>query len=315
MAMENARLRIENLSHRYTSQWAVKDVSFDVTHNGVIGLLGSNGAGKSTLMNTMCGTLYQTKGDIFINGIDVRKYPKEAKKQIGFLPQKAPLHPDLTVDEYLLHCAKLRHTDKKIIHDAIEEAKLKCGIMHFSNRLLRNLSGGYQQRVGIAQAIVHKPSFVVLDEPTNGLDPNQIIEVRNLIKNIAKDCSVLVSTHILSEVEAICDHIKMIENGIMVFEGTIEEFHNVIETNTALVKMRTPPSIEELEKMKGVDAVTPLNAKGVFRFKVNNEKDTLENIVELSIKGGWHLYEITVEKTTLEETFAALSKKEFVNQV
>ena len=148
MAMENARLRIENLSHRYTSQWAVKDVSFDVTHNGVIGLLGSNGAGKSTLMNTMCGTLYQTKGDIFINGIDVRKYPKEAKKQIGFLPQKAPLHPDLTVDEYLLHCAKLRHTDKKIIHDAIEEAKLKCGIMHFSNRLLRNLSGGYQQRVG-----------------------------------------------------------------------------------------------------------------------------------------------------------------------
>ncbi len=312
--MERTRLKIENVSHKYTSQWAVKDVNFEIKNNGIIGLLGSNGAGKSTLMNAMCGALYQTKGAIYINGIDILKMPKEAKKQLGFLPQKAPLHLDLTVDEYLWYCAKLRLIENNLIPDAIAEAKTKCGIMHFSKRLLKNLSGGYQQRVGIAQAIVHKPPFVVLDEPTNGLDPNQIIEVRNLIKKIAQDCSVLVSTHILSEVEAICDHIKMIENGIMVFEGTIEEFHNVIETNTILVKMKTSPLISELEKLKGVDTVELLNGKsGLYRFKINNEKDLLENIIKQSIKNNWRLYEINSEKASLEETFAALSKKQFVN--
>ena len=313
--MENTKLKIENLSHQYTSQWAVKDVSFDIKNNGVIGLLGSNGAGKSTLMNTMCGALYQTKGNIYINGIDIRKEPKEAKKQIGFLPQKAPLHLDLTVDEYLWHCAKLRLIEKHLIPEAVAEAKTKCGITHFSDRLLRNLSGGYQQRVGIAQAIVHKPPFVILDEPTNGLDPNQIIEVRNLIKNIAKECSVLISTHILSEVEAICDHIKMIENGVMVFEGTLEEFHNVIKTNTILVKMKNPPSKIDLEKIKGIENVELLNLKsGSFRFKVSDDKDLLEKLIKQSIKDKWRLYEINYEKASLEETFAALSKKEFVNK-
>ncbi|PQJ80945.1 ABC transporter ATP-binding protein [Polaribacter porphyrae] len=313
--MENTKLKIQNLSHQYTSQWAVKDVSFDIIKNGVIGLLGSNGAGKSTLMNAMCGALYQTKGEIFINGINIRKNPKEAKKQLGFLPQKAPLHLDLTVDEYLLHCAKLRLIKKEEIYEAIAEAKTKCGIMHFSDRLLRNLSGGYQQRVGIAQAIVHKPPFVVLDEPTNGLDPNQILEVRNLIKNIAKECSVLISTHILSEVEAICDHIKMIENGIMVFEGTMEEFHNVIESNAILVKMKSPPAESELEKLEGIDTVELLNKKsGLYRFKVDNDENLLENIIKQSIKSNWRLYEINYEKASLEETFATLSKKEFINK-
>jgi ABC-2 type transport system ATP-binding protein len=313
--MENTKLKIEDFSHQYTSQWAVKDVSFEIKENGITGLLGSNGAGKSTLMNAICGALYQTKGNIHINGIDIRNKPKEAKKQIGFLPQKAPLHLDLTVDEYLWHCAKLRLIEKEKIHEAIKEAKIKCGIMHFSERLLKNLSGGYQQRVGIAQAIVHKPSLVVLDEPTNGLDPNQILEVRNLIKSIAKDCSILVSTHILSEVDAICDHIKMIENGIMVFEGTMEEFQNVIETNAILVKMKTPPPVNEFEKMEGINTVELLNKKsGLYRFKVNNDSNLLENIIKESIKCNWRLYEIHYEKASLEETFASLSKKEFVNK-
>ncbi len=311
--MEQTKVKVENLSHRYTSQWAVKDVSLEIKENGVIGLLGSNGAGKSTLMNNMCGTLDQTKGDIYINGIDLRKEPLEAKKHIGFLPQKAPLHPDLTVDEYLVHCARLRLMEKDHIPAAIEKAKIKCGIMHFSERLLRNLSGGYQQRVGIAQAIVHDPQFVVLDEPTNGLDPNQIVEVRNLIKNIAKNRAVLVSTHILSEVEAICDYIKMIENGIMVFEGTTKEFHNIIETKAIWASMKNPPAIAELEKIEGVVSVEPLASDEEFRFRFNEVKNVTENIIETSVKNKWRLSEINTEKVPLDKVFAELSKKEFIN--
>ena len=245
-------VKVENLSHKYSSQWAIKDIDFRINRNGVIGLLGSNGAGKSTLMNIMCGALDQTVGSVYINGEDLMRNPVEAKKHIGFLPQKAPLHIDLTVDEYLIHCARLRLMKEADIEDAIDIAKTKCGIMHFSDRLLRNLSGGYQQRVGIAQAIVHDPQFVVLDEPTNGLDPNQIIEIRHLIKQIAKDRAVLVSTHILSEVEAICDYIRMIENGIMVFEGTIKDFNNQIETRTVFAELKQPPAIKELRLNDGV---------------------------------------------------------------
>ena len=226
--MENSIVKVEHLSHRYSVQWAIRDINFEINQRGIMGLLGSNGAGKSTTMNIICGVLKQTEGNVFIDGIDLRENPVEAKKNVGFLPQKAPLHLDFTVDEYLTYCADLHMVDKKQIKAAVDEAKARCGITHFSKRVLRNLSGGYQQRVGIAQAIVHKPKFVVLDEPTNGLDPNQITEVRHLIKEIAEERSVLLSTHILSEVQATCRNIKMIENGQMIFSGSIEEFDNYI---------------------------------------------------------------------------------------
>ena len=177
--MEETIVRVEHLSHRYSIQWAIKDINFEIKKKGVLGLLGSNGAGKSTTMNIICGVLSQTAGEVYINGINTRENPVEAKKQIGFLPQKPPLYPDLTVDEYLTHCALMRLVNKHQVKKVVEEAKERCQIAHFSKRLIRSLSGGYQQRVGIAQAIVHKPQFVVLDEPTNGLDPNQIIEIRD----------------------------------------------------------------------------------------------------------------------------------------
>ena len=239
--MENSIVKVEHLSHRYSVQWAIRDINFEINQRGIMGLLGSNGAGKSTTMNIICGVLKQTEGNVFIDGIDLRENPVEAKKNVGFLPQKAPLHLDFTVDEYLTYCADLHMVDKKQIKAAVDEAKARCGITHFSKRVLRNLSGGYQQRVGIAQAIVHKPKFVVLDEPTNGLDPNQITEVRHLIKEIAEERSVLLSTHILSEVQATCRNIKMIENGQMIFSGSIEEFDNYIQPNTLLVELDTPP--------------------------------------------------------------------------
>ncbi|MCH5687352.1 ATP-binding cassette domain-containing protein [Niabella sp. W65] len=184
-------LKTENLSHRYSSSWAIRDINIEIEHPGIIGLLGSNGAGKSTTMNIICGTLNQTEGDVYINGINLRKHPLEAKKQIGFLPQTAPLYTDLTIDEYLVYCAELRLMEKSTIKAAVEEVKERCGVAHFSSRLIKNLSGGYRQRVGIAQAIIHKPSLVVMDEPTNGLDPNQMIEARKIIKEIAEERTVL----------------------------------------------------------------------------------------------------------------------------
>ncbi len=202
MGIETPIVKIEHLSHRYAVQWAVRDINFEIHQKGILGLLGSNGAGKSTTMNIICGVLNQTEGDVYINGINMRENPVEAKKYIGFLPQFPPLYPELTVDEYLVYCAQLRLMKGSRIRKAVDVAEEKCSITHFKDRLIGNLSGGYKQRVGIAQAIVHNPRLVVLDEPTNGLDPLQIVEIRNLIKEIAQDRAVLLSTHILPEVQA-----------------------------------------------------------------------------------------------------------------
>ena len=211
--MEDCIVKIEHVSHRYSVQWAVSDISFEIPRHGIYGLLGSNGAGKSTLMNILCGVLRQTKGEVFVNGVNMRKNPIDAKRHIGFMPQQPPLYNDFTVEEYLSYAADLRYIPEKNVKEAVERVLELCNITHFRNRLIKNLSGGYQQRVSIAQALIHKPALVIFDEPTNGLDPNQILEIRNLIKTIAKESTVILSTHILKEVQAICDHILMIGQG------------------------------------------------------------------------------------------------------
>ncbi len=304
--MENSIVKVEHLSHRYSVQWAIRDINFEINQRGIMGLLGSNGAGKSTTMNIICGVLKQTEGNVFIDGIDLRENPVEAKKNVGFLPQKAPLHLDFTVDEYLTYCADLHMVDKKQIKAAVDEAKARCGITHFSKRVLQNLSGGYQQRVGIAQAIVHKPKFVVLDEPTNGLDPNQITEVRHLIKEIAEERSVLLSTHILSEVQATCRNIKMIENGQMIFSGSIEEFDNYIQPNTLLVELDTPPMECDL-LLPGISKVETLSERR-FRLRYDGDQDTAKRVAEVCVTRGWGLIELVIEKSSLDAIFAQLSK-------
>jgi ABC-2 type transport system ATP-binding protein len=306
--MENAIVKVENLSHRYASQWAVRDINFEIHSQGVVGLLGSNGAGKSTTMNIICGVLKQSKGDVFINGINLKDNPVAAKRNIGFMPQKLPLYQDFTVEEYLTYCADLRMVEKTKVKKAVQEALERCGVAHFKERLLRNLSGGYQQRVGIAQAIVHNPRFVVLDEPTNGLDPNQIVEVRNLIKQIALDRSVLLSTHILTEVQATCREIKMIEEGQMVFSGTLEMFDNYIEPNTLVVVLDTPPPQDELVKLEGIRSIEQL-APTRFRLGYDGEKKTAQRIAEVSVSKGWGMMELIIEKSSLDAVFARLSKK------
>ena len=306
--MSTPIVEVKHLSHRYSVDWAIRDINFSVEKKGILGLLASNGAGKSTTMNIICGVLNQTEGDVFINGIDLRKNPVEAKKHIGFLPQKPPLHPDLTVDEYLVHCAVLRRMPSNEIRKAVDYAKERCAIGHFSNRLIKNLSGGYQQRVGIAQAIVHNPEFVVMDEPTNGLDPNQILEIRSLIKEIATDHAVLLSTHILSEVQATCKEIRMIEHGNMVFSGTMEEFDNYVVPNSLNVTLGNPPAMEELAKLPNVLNIEQ-TGPGMYRIRFKGDDTITEEIVAASVQGGWRLREITMERCSLDVIFAQLSGK------
>lgn len=308
MSVKNKIVEVSHLSHRYSVDWAVKDINFVIEEKGVFGLLGSNGAGKSTTMNIICNVLTQTEGDVFINGVNLREDPTAAKRFIGFLPQKAPLHTDLTVDEYLYHCAELRMMSKKDIPAAIERAKDKCGISHFSKRLLCNLSGGYQQRVGIAQCIIHDPLFVILDEPTNGLDPNQILAVRDVIRDIAKDRAVLISTHILPEVQAVCDYIMMIDHGNMVFKGTLQDFDTFMDPSALITIMHNAPSNEEIMKIEGVERIERLTRTRI-RVHFKGDDSIIGKIVKKATADGWALREIALEKESLDKVFAKLSGK------
>lgn len=265
-------------------------------------------------MNIMCGVLNQTEGEVYLNGINLRKNPVEAKKNIGFLPQTPPLYPEATVDEYLTYCAQLRHVENSRIRDMVEVAKHKCGIAHFSKRLISALSGGYQQRVGIAQAIVHNPRFVVLDEPTNGLDPNQILEIRQLIKEIASDRAVMLSTHILSEVQAVCDEIKMIEHGNVVFSGSIQDFNNYVTPSTFIAVLKNPPSIETLRQIPDITEVEHITSTR-FRFHFDDtDINMVEKMAELSVQNGWQAAEIIPEHDSLDIVFAQLSGKKAKQQ-
>lgn len=306
--MGDSIVKVEHLSHRYSIQWAVRDINFEIPRRGIYGLLGSNGAGKSTTMNIICGVIKQTEGCVYIKGIDTRAKPVEAKRLIGFLPQKPPLYGDLTVEEYLIHCARLRWIPEKSLQKSIEQVLERCGITHFRNRLIKNLSGGYQQRVGIAQAIVHEPELVVFDEPTNGLDPNQIVEIRGLIKSIAEDRTVILSTHILTEVQAVCDHILMVEEGKMVFTGTVDEFDNYILPSTLYVSFVDPPTEDVLKTVEGVLGVEEL-ANGKFRIRFTDAQEVIDRLVNASVQEQWRLSEIRVEKSSLDTIFAELSKR------
>ena len=306
--MEDIIVRVEHLSHRYSIQWAVRDVSFEIPRHGIYGLLGANGAGKSTVMNIMCGVLKQTEGDVIIAGVNTKRDTIAAKKHIGFLPQKPPLYQDLTVEEYLTHAADLRWVTPREMKKAVEEVMERCAITHFRKRLLKNLSGGYQQRVGIAQAIVHKPDLVVFDEPTNGLDPNQIVEIRHLIKSIAEERTVILSTHILPEAQAACDHILMMDHGKMVFSGTVDEFDNYIVPNTIYVRFANAPSSGVLKGVEGVNDVEDLGGQQ-FRVRFTDAQEVTERLVDLSTEHHWRLQEIRQEKNSLDTIFAKLMEK------
>lgn len=310
MGMQHSIIKIEGLSHRYGSSWAIRDINLEIDRIGIVGFLGVNGAGKSTTMNILCGAMRQTEGKVYINGIDMSKDPIGAKKQIGFLPQIAPLQMDLTVDEYLTYAAYMREVERKKIPEALKYAKDRCGISQYGGRLIRNLSGGYRQRVGIAQSIIHQPSLVVMDEPTNGLDPNQILEVRMLIKEIANDRAVILSTHILSEVQVLCREIRMIDAGKIVFSDTIDAFNNYITPHSLLLLMETPPVAERLLAIPGVSKVEFLTERQVrvfFNAGHQSAGELTEQLVRTSVNENWQLRELGPDRHALNEIFAHLS--------
>ena len=298
---------IRDLSYRYTKDWAIRDINLAVSSNEILGLLGSNGAGKSTTMNILCGVLSHKHGEVTINGIDIRKKPLEAKKLLGFLPQKAPLYPEFTVQDYLKFTGQLRQVPAEQLKGAIEYVMERCGITHFRQRLIGNLSGGYQQRVGIAQSIIHKPLLVVLDEPTNGLDPVQVLEVRKLIRELGEDHAVILSTHIMSEVEALCDNVTMVEQGKLVFSGTLEAYRNQVRTNTLIVKFNQAPDVAEISALENISHVSQIQSDR-FRIEFSDENGISERIQRLAGKKLWGIREIYFEKQSLNDVFAKISE-------
>lgn len=299
-------LKVEDLHRRYGPIHALRGVSFEVSRGEVLGLLGPNGAGKTTTLQILSGALAPSAGRVSIGGKDLFAQPVACKAELGYLPEQPPLYVDLTVDEYLRYCARLRRIPRQKIAPALARAKERCGLDECNSRLIGNLSKGFQQRVGIAQAIIHAPRLVILDEPTVGLDPIQIREIRSLVGELRDEHSVILSTHILSEAQAVCDRVQIIHRGKLVLNSSVHELSGANQPCTIRVALRTPPNIGVLESLPGVEAVETLEP-GCFRFRYPPGSNASEQLVAESVRQGWGLFEITPERRSLEEVFVHLT--------
>lgn len=309
--MNNFTVEAIELTRLYGGREAVSNVNFTLSKGEVLGFLGPNGAGKSTTMKMLTGNLAPSHGSVKICGIDMIENPKEAKALIGYLPEMRPLYKELTVDEYLTMAARLHRVSAKHIKKAVENAKERCGLTHMSKRLIENLSNGYQQRVGIAQAIIHSPMVVILDEPTVGLDPIQIRDIRTLIREVGTDHSVIISTHILPEVEMVCDQVQIIDKGKLVFNGSIDVLKRQRIGNKLLIGLRNPPAIEEILRISGVSEAESL-ANGLIRVRYAENAEPAEAIVQAAVQQGWGLHQIAPDQTSLEDVFMQLTYQEQV---
>ncbi|PPC94884.1 MAG: ABC transporter ATP-binding protein [Methylotenera sp.] len=304
--MDNFTVEATELTRLYGGREAVSNVSFNLSKGEVLGFLGPNGAGKSTTMKMLTGNLAPSNGSVKICGIDMIDNPKEAKALIGYLPEMRPLYKELTVDEYLDVAARLHRVSPKNIKKAIEVAKERCGLGHMSKRLIENLSNGYQQRVGIAQAIIHNPMVIILDEPTVGLDPIQIRDIRALIRELGQEHSVIISTHILPEVEMVCDRVQIIDKGKLVFNGSIDVLKRQRIGNKLLIGLRNPPQADALLKVAGVTEAEVLPS-GLVRVRFADDADPAESIVQAAVANQWGLYQIAPDQTSLEDVFVQLT--------
>lgn len=299
-------IEASGLTRLYGGRAAVNDVSFTLSKGEVLGFLGPNGAGKSTTMKMLTGNLAPSAGSVKICGIDMIEKPKEAKALLGYLPEMRPLYKELTVDEYLTIAARLHRVPAANIKSALKEAKARCGLSHMSQRLIENLSNGYQQRVGIAQAIIHQPMVVILDEPTVGLDPIQIRDIRALIRDVGQEHSVIISTHILPEVEMVCDHVQIIDQGNLVFNGSIDVLKQQRMGNKLLIGLQNNPAASALMAIEGVENVEFLD-DGMVRVQFDMDKPTASTIVTAAVENDWGLYQIGPDQTSLEDVFVQLT--------
>jgi len=302
-------IRAENLDRYYADKHAVQDLSFELNQGDVLGFLGANGAGKSTTMQMLSGVLAPSAGRILINDIDLLDQPRQAKKQLGYLPEKPPLYNELTVNEYLIFCAQLRRIEKHKLKQAVELALQNCDLTKVQHRVIGNLSKGYQQRVGIAQAIIHQPAVVILDEPTVGLDPMQVRQIRNLIRQLSEQHSVILSTHILPEVQAVCNRVQIINQGKLVFSDSMANINNGAQNNVLLVSFDRPPPADQLQAIAGICEVTDLT-QGRFRLQGEDAHPMGELIISAAVAQDWGLQELCYEKQTLEQTFVELTSGE-----
>jgi ABC-2 type transport system ATP-binding protein len=298
----NTLIEVEQLYRYYGDYCAVRNVSFTLEKGEILGFLGPNGAGKSTTMQIVCGNLAPSSGRISINGVDILDQPREAKRGLGYLPEIPPLYRELTVDEYMAYCAQLHRIPRKLQARAVKTAKERCGLGDVGARLINNLSKGYQQRVGIAQAIVHMPAVIILDEPTVGLDPLQIREIRELIRELGKEHGIILSTHILPEVQESCTHVQIIHQGQLVLKDTIAGLERQMRDSSLLLTTARPLDIERLNRLDAVQSVTDL---GEGQYRIYHEKDCrpAEQIAQTVVESGCGLLELVAERRSMEQVF------------
>ncbi|MFA5626308.1 MAG: ATP-binding cassette domain-containing protein [Thiohalomonadaceae bacterium] len=300
---------VQQLTRFYGTHRAVHELSFQLHRGEVLGFLGPNGAGKSTTMQMISGNLAPTAGSVSINGVDLLDHPLQAKAALGYLPEQPPLYRELTVDEYLRYCARLNRIPAAQLPTAVATARERCGLADTGRRLIGNLSKGYQQRVGIAQAIIHQPAVVILDEPTVGLDPIQVREIRSLIRELSAEHSVILSSHILTEVQATCDRVLIIHQGEMVLSDSIDGLSRRMQQASLRVGLRFPPTPTELENIAGVKSVDDLTA-GRFRLHHAPDENPAEDVAKAAVQHGWGLLELTPEQASLEDIFVQLTRSE-----
>ena len=306
-------INVTGLSKRYGTHLAVQDVSFNIEKGEVIGFLGPNGAGKSTIMNILTGYLSMTQGKVEIDGFDIVDYPEQAKRRIGYLPEIPPLYTDMKVREYLNFIYDLKKVKfPKKAH--IDEVLRLVGIDNVANRLIKNLSKGYRQRVGFAQALIGNPDVLILDEPTVGLDPKQIIEIRNLIGRLGKNHTIILSSHILSEIQAVCKRVIIINRGEIIADDTAENLaHRLSDNKTLLARIMGSETdmLTALKSVKGVKSVTSLGQmeSGSYDYLIEPQEgqDVRADVFDRVVSRGRKLLALNDNKLSLEQIFLRLT--------
>ncbi len=306
-------IEVKNVTKKYGKFVAVDDISFTIKDGEIIGLLGPNGAGKSTTMNMMTGFIEQSEGEILVDGHDMLKRPKKAKKEIGYMPEGVPLYTDLTVKEFVTYMAEIKKVNRKTRKEQVEKIIEKTGLKEVEKKLIKNLSRGYKQRVSMAGALVGSPKILILDEPTVGLDPKQITEIRNLIKELGKTHTVILSSHILSEVSQICNKVIIINKGKIVAIDTPENLENKVNNgNTIYLTVEDPENktqkiINQIKEINKLELVKE-NDDGTKQYMIeaNGDADLRKTIFSQFAKENVTIFEMKKVDTTLEDAFMKL---------